>query len=151
MKKTQNIREIALDIMPQVANFGFWLRDQHVVSPIAEISCIPENVHFPSRNPSDTRHSICGKMETHKLPNVPLYTRTVPLLLAHLGSMPSSPIAFVVLHILHILLYQNQRVVPEVKKLNICEILDGLEGNVCEVVDEDRRTRELILEIRNLL
>ena len=29
-----------------------------------EISPVPDNVHFSSRNPSDTRRPICGKMDT---------------------------------------------------------------------------------------
>jgi hypothetical protein len=46
------VLEKSPDIMPQVANFGIWLRGKNVVSPtIGEISSIPENVHFPSRNP----------------------------------------------------------------------------------------------------
>ena len=51
IEKAKSLREIALDIMPQVPNFGFWLRGQNVVSPIGEISSIPENLHFPSRYP----------------------------------------------------------------------------------------------------
>ena len=55
--------------------FGFWVKGQNVVGPIVRISSTPENVHFPTRNPSDTRHPICGKMDTPKLLNVPIYTR----------------------------------------------------------------------------
>ena len=47
--------------MPQMANFGFWLRGQNVVSPRGEISSIPENVHFLSRNPYGTDTQLAAK------------------------------------------------------------------------------------------
>ena len=73
MEKAESLREIALGVIPQMANFfGFWLRSQNVVSPIGEISSIPEDVHFPSRNPWD-RHPKCSKIATQRLINVPLY------------------------------------------------------------------------------
>ena len=40
-----------------------WLlaEGENVVSPIGEISCIPENVHFPSRNPKGTDAQFAAK------------------------------------------------------------------------------------------
>ena len=40
---------------------GFWLSGQNVVSPRGEISSFPENVHFPSKNPSGTDTQFAAK------------------------------------------------------------------------------------------
>ena len=55
------VREIVFGVVSRWPIFGFWLRGQNVGSPIVGISSIPENVHFPWRNPSGTDTKFVAK------------------------------------------------------------------------------------------
>ena len=65
------VLEIDSSVIAQMANIWLLAEGQNVVSPTKEISSMPENVDFHSRNPSD-RVPICGEIDTQKLLNVPL-------------------------------------------------------------------------------
>ena len=77
-KAKKSLREIALDIMPQVANFSFWLRGQNVESPYRGNVLYPRKCSLSFEKSRRRRHSICGKMDAQKLLNVPLYPAPAP-------------------------------------------------------------------------
>ena len=77
-KAKKSLREIALDIMPQVANFSFWLRGQNVESPYRGNVLYPRKCSLSFEKSRRRRHSICGKMDAQKLLNVPLFPAPAP-------------------------------------------------------------------------
>ena len=68
MEKAKRLTEVALGVIPEVANLDLLVEGPTCREPHGKSD---EKVHFPSRNPR-SRHPICGKMGTTTLLHAPL-------------------------------------------------------------------------------